>query len=78
MNKVSTSVHFLLKPGCEDHSLLNQTFEELEHGLDSNFMDSVKMPELQPSVNVSGATASSASVSSGLLTQLLLFLLTLN
>ena len=38
--------HFPLQPGGKDYTFLNQAIEGSEHGLDSIFKDSIKIPEL--------------------------------
>ena len=39
MFKVLTQTHFLLEPGCEDYSLLDQAIADFEHALDSTLTD---------------------------------------
>ena len=46
---MSALTHFLLKPGCEDYSFLDQTVDDFKNGHDSLLMDSVNTPELDVS-----------------------------
>ena len=43
---VSTLAHLLLEQGCEDFTFVDQVFDELEHVLDSLFMHSIEIAEL--------------------------------
>ena len=61
MGKVSAITHFLLEPGCEDYSFLDQAVEDFEHGLDSILMDSVETPELDSSFDEGDTGPLSAS-----------------
>ena len=58
MGKVSTQAHFLLEPGCDDYSFLDQAVIVFEHGLDSSLTDSVITPELDASFGEAVATPS--------------------
>ena len=51
MGKVSSLKHFLLEPGCEDYSFLDQALAEFELGSDSILTDSIKTLELEKSFN---------------------------
>ena len=59
--KVSTLTHFLLEPGCEDYSFLDQVLQDFEHGLDFILTDSTDMPELNVSSDDTDAMPFSAS-----------------
>ena len=49
MGKVSLLTHFLLEPGHEDYSFLDQAMGDFEQSLDSILTDSVETPELDAS-----------------------------
>ena len=59
--KVSSLTHFLLEPGCEDYSFLDQAVADFEQGLDSILTDSIKTLELDTSLNETDAIISSIS-----------------
>ena len=57
--KVSLLTHFPLEPGCEDYTFLDQAVADFEQGLDSILTDSIKMPELDTSLDEPDAITSS-------------------
>ena len=59
--KVSSLTHFLLEPGCEDYSFLDQTVADFDQGLDSILTDFIEMPELDASLDEPDAVTSSVS-----------------
>ena len=61
MDKVLLLTHFLLEPGCEDFSFLDQAVEEHEHGLDFILIDSNNAPDLNASFDRADAMSSSVS-----------------
>ena len=65
MGKVSSLHHFLLEPGCEDYSFLDQVVADFEHFMDSILYDSIDTPELDTSFDEPDVITS--SVSSGFL-----------
>ena len=64
-SKMSSLTHFLLEPGCEDYSLLDQVVADFEQVLDSILTNSIESPELDTSLDEPDAITS--SVSSGFL-----------
>ena len=62
---MSNIPHFILEPGCEDQSFLEQAVADIGHGLDSILTDPVNPPE--PKVLFDEADAVPSSVSSGFL-----------
>ena len=56
--KVSSHNHFLLKPGCEDYSFLDQAVADFEQGLASILTDSIKTLELDTSFDKPDAITS--------------------
>ena len=59
--KVSSLTHFPLEPGCEDYAFLDQAVADFEQGLDSILTDSIKIPELDTSLNEPDVITSSVS-----------------
>ena len=57
--KVSSLTHFLLEPGCEDYSFLDQAVAEFEQGLDFILTDFIETPELDTSLDEPDAVTSS-------------------
>ena len=49
MGKVSTLTHFLIEPGSEDISFLDQAVKDLEHGPDSILTNTIKTLEYDAS-----------------------------
>ena len=64
MGKLSTLTDFLLKPGCEDYSFVDQATADFEQGMDAILTDSTNMPELDASLD--GADAMPSAVSSAI------------
>ena len=56
---MSSLTHFLLEPGCEDYSFLEQAVPDFEQGLDSILTDSIETPELDTSLDEPDAITSS-------------------
>ena len=50
MGKVLTLTHFLLVPGKEDYSSLDQAVEDVDRGLDFILMDPIETSELNASL----------------------------
>ena len=59
--KVSSLTHFPLEPGCEDYAFLDQAVADFKQGLDSIPTDSLETPELDTSLDETGAITSSIS-----------------
>ena len=49
MDKISTVAHFPFELDCEDYTILDQSVEKFEHGLDSFLTDSIETLELDAS-----------------------------
>ena len=58
--KVSSLTHFPLEPGCEDYVFLDQAVADFKQGLDCILTDSLKMPELDTSLEEPDAITSSS------------------
>ena len=59
MGKFSTLTHFLLHPGCDDYSFLDQAVKDFEHGLDSILTDSSETQEQDISLDEGAAIPAS-------------------
>ena len=59
--KVSSLTHFLLEPGCEDYSFLDQAMADFEQRWDSILTNFLETPELETSVDQPDAITSSVS-----------------
>ena len=58
MGKVASLTHFPLEPGYEDYCFLDQAVADFEQGWDSILTDSIKMPELNTSLDESDVITS--------------------